>query len=258
MSKEIIEVINNFNPKNLNLPNLYRWDDKFKRYYFEIDNVTDEVTFYPSVTTILSKVLPESEFLSMKKTELGKEYWTWMNELASQGTFIHQELAGFFETGTIDFTTIQDRIKNYILESKQQYSVSSWCRVVLPKIISFIKFAEECNVEPILIESTVKFNDDNLKWAGTIDLLAYIDINKKGFWGDVYKSDATHGKKGDPKESTKVFRELCLIDFKSGTADIDSYAMQLQMYKLAIEQNMNIQIDNIVNVKPKEYKSGNV
>ena len=235
MNQEIELMKPMFNKKKLELPVLMRWNNRGDRYYFDIDYSNDEVTFYPSVTTLLGKVLPESEFLSGEKTKRGTEYWTWMNELADQGTFIHQEVTNYLINKVIDFDLLYDRVLTFIYGTKKNYDAYYWLRIVTPKIVSFLKFIKEWEVEPLFIETTFKYKDGNNKWAGTVDLLAYATVIDK----------------------KNTSRHLCLIDWKSGLNAYDSNAYQLQMYKMAIEQATGLVIEKLINVNPVKYLSGN-
>lgn len=254
MSQEIEFAKPLYKKGDIELKPLFRFNERGSRYYFDIDE-NDNVTFFPSVTTILKKVLPTPEFLQMKMVEMGANYWTWMNELADQGTFIHIEISNFLITGKINFDSLQFRIQQWFLDNNKNYNVFTWHKAVAPKILSFIRYIEEANLEPVLIEAPVKYVDSNRKWAGVLDLVAYVDVEIEGYFGEVYKSNSGLNKIGDPKKSKRKVRKLAIIDWKSGNSFNETNGLQLEMYRLAIEQTTNLKPDILLNVGPKEYKS---
>lgn len=258
MSQEIEIAQPLFKKNGVELKPLFRFNNKGDRYYFDI-NEADEVTFYPSVTTILDKTMRVPKFLTDKMVEMGANYKVWMQELADKGTFIHIEISNYLINRKINFDSMKYRIQEWFLSNKKSYNADSWLRDVAPKILAFIRFCEEMQLEPILIEAPVRFVDGNIKWAGVLDLLAYIDVKEEisGYHGEVYGSNSGLNKKGDPKltKKTTITRVIAEIDWKSGLKATEQNAIQLEMYRKAIEQSTSFKPDVMLNVNPKEYKS---
>ena len=237
------------------LPRFYRTNIGKKRHYVTIQNGI--VKWYPSVTTVISKAVPDSDGLNMLRTQKGDKFHSWMNELAHQGTFIHKEIGEYLRTQKFSWDFFDTRVKSYLEKHNvTHYDVESWIYTLQPKIVALLKFIKEMKVTPLANEIVVSFEDKKkgLCYAGAIDLIGYINIKEKGFHGEVYKSGT---KKGEPKETYKEVRKLMIIDFKSGKSFFKTYGMQLKMYKTALEQSTGLKIDGIMNVCPKEYKSGN-
>lgn len=200
--------------------------------------------------------------------EKGKEFNTWMAELAHQGTFIHSQIGDYIQRQELSkkyedretfliysFFDFEDKIKAYFQEKRLNYDVKKWDIELKPKVVSLIRFIQEYEVEPLAVEMIVNYQDDIVQYAGALDLLAMITVEEKGEWGEYYKSGK---QKGLPKESKKSIRKLAIIDFKSGTSGFfPDYGIQLNMYAKALYQMTGIKVDCIMNVAPTKFMNGN-
>jgi len=99
-------------------------------------------------------------------------------------------------------------------------------------LISFDAFCREYRVEPVGIE-VMLWNDD-LCYAGACDLIAYMT---------------------DPKSGA---RELCIVDFKSGTSSYDDHAVQTEMYRQAwnelCEGKPEFHVERHFNWHPRDWR----
>lgn len=247
-------------------PIFFRMNYNYSRYYVTVED--EEVDWYPSVTSIIKSVIPTSTGLELLMMEKGKEFNTWMAELAHQGTFIHTEIGQYLlsreeakysnnpdEFTVYSFDYFEDRVKEYMKEKRLNYDVKKWDIELKPKIVSFIRFIIEHQIEPLAVEIIVSYKDDKLQYAGASDLLCYMTVDEKGYHGEVYKSGAN---KGMPKETKRAVRKLALVDFKSGTSGFfDEYGIQLELYKRAFYQMSGIEVDSIINVGPTKFMNGN-
>jgi hypothetical protein len=241
---------NQFIPKSP----IFRFNYNSSRFYYQFDEA-DEPIFYPSVTSILSDVVPESEFLKMKRMELGYDYNKWMGELAHQGTFIHKIISDYLISNSFDFSTLNQSVYEYFRENKRNYEVDTWLYAIRPKIASLIKFCIESKIEPIAIESIVTYKDDKYKYAGAVDIIAYATVEERGYFGEFFKSGE---RAGQPKETKSIFRKLVAIDIKSGTSGFyESNALQLKMYEKAINQTFGLELQGLINVQPVKWNNGN-
>jgi hypothetical protein len=258
-----------------NLPQVYRMNQDGMRYYFTVKyeeseeaknlNLLNEdktvVSFYPSVTTIIDKVVPKS-FAWMKLiSELGmKGFYQMMREKAKYGTLLHILIADYFKSADniqdryFDFNTIAGRVALYIEENRITFDTHDWIINIKKDLAGIIQFIKDYEIEPIAIElmglCEPVFNNINCRFGGAIDLICEMTVKEKGFYGEVYKSGE---KKGEPKETTQERRIRAIIDFKSGKSGFfDDYEIQLHLYKMMIE-NLNLGIERVYNVAPSEW-----
>lgn len=200
--------------------NLFRFNYHGQRWYYTLD----PVTLYPSVTTILDATTPTSYAVKELIGKFGMDgFHKFMREKADYGTLFHIFCSHYFEFGEIsdmqmeafahDFGRVDFRA-NYISLKKD--------------MLSIMKFKEDYDVTPIVNEKPMAYNDGNLKFAGTIDLIAEMTINKQ--------------------------RKLAIIDFKSGKHGFyESHGMQLGFYQILAGQNGHSAVD-LINVSPKDWQ----
>lgn len=247
------------NPKfksDFKLPSVYRFNQGGKRYYFTAEN--GEVMFYPSVTTIISNSTPMSYGLKKLLADKGFEgYYAYMREKADYGTLLHILISDYLSSGKeratrhFDFDTIRDRIADYVKEKRINFSVSGWEWSIKKDLASLIQFIYDYNVEPIAIEAVGVYNDGVFHYAGAIDLLCYMTIQEKGFYGETYKSGE---KKGTPKESYQDRTVIAVVDFKSGKSGFfEDHEIQLHMYLKMAEQSFGLKPEKVYNVAPKDW-----
>jgi hypothetical protein len=81
-----------------------------------------------------------------------------------------------------------------------------------------------------------------------------MEIEVKGFNGEVYKSGPNKGK---PKESKSIKKIIAIVDFKTGRKGFwESYEIQLLAYKMLVEENYpDLKIDALYNWSPKDWRS---
>lgn len=247
----------------------YRFNFKGKRYYSEVNKVTENIKFYPSVTTIIGKVVPTSPFIEMMMKEKGKDFNAWFNEYGHKGTFVHNEINNYLLTHLFDMDTLDERVYQYLVANKYTYNVDDWVYELRPKLTAMLKFIKDYNLTPLLCEGVVKFESDEFRlasgvdfwgFAGAVDFLGYADIPEEVEvgTGEYFKSGPRAGTEKTEKQIIKK-RKLCLIDWKSGNnSDYKNYTFQQHMYAMAIEQTYGLQVEEVITVNPKEFKDGNV
>lgn len=201
-------------------PLLFRFNYHGQRWYYTLD----PVTLYPSVTTILDGVLPTSYIVKELIGKYGIEGFNkFMREKADYGTLFHIFCSHYFEFGEITDLQMENFAHDFgRVDFKANY-------LSLKKdMLSIAKFKEDYNVVPLVNEKPFHYNDGALRFAGTIDLIAEMDINKK--------------------------RELAIIDFKSGRSGLyDSHGMQLGLYQILAGAN-GYSATNLINVAPKDWQ----
>jgi hypothetical protein len=132
----------------------------------------------------------------------------------------------------------------------------SWADELKRDVLAFAQFMIDCNVKPLAIEICLYHPTDG--YAGAIDIVCELDIEEKGFFGEVYASGAN---KGNPKETKQVRRVRAIVDIKSGRKGFyESHEIQLQAYKEMWNIHFPAEegfIDDIklYNWSPKEWRS---
>lgn len=249
---------------------LYRFDKKGgNRQYFTI---SDDGTprFYPSVTTILSTTESMPYALRKMLGEMGVEkYNQYMGEAAHKGTLIHAMISEYLKNKEFDFDKDFEQIF-YEINSKSNYPVDFYTVEIelKKKLASLIKFAQDTNLKPVAIEwqgvydslwsnpdvpelyKSAMFN--SVKFAGTVDLICYLDVEVKFLnYDNPYKSGKN---KGEPRPDKRIERKLAIVDFKSGGI-YEGMADQLLMYKMIVEASTDLKVDYLLNVAPKDWRS---
>jgi len=229
---------------------LFRINTPKGRYYYTFEN--DEPVLYMGVTTMLGMVIPKAEGLIKWIADMGyEESRRYMMERAYYGTLLHIQIADFLINGSYTFSDVPSIVDAYIekegiVANRDQYIVD-----IQKDMLAFCQFAYDYKVKPIAIEIMLVHPDG---YSGTIDLIAYMEVPVKGFWGETYKSGE---RKGEPKESTKSIRMLTVIDIKStrkSTAH-EEKDVQLEAYKQLIEHNFpDLQIQRLYNWSPKDWR----
>lgn len=232
---------------------LYRLDSGRGRYYYSLQ-ASGEPLFYQSVTTMISRSLPTPPQLIDWMVSLGKEgSKIYTKERAEYGTFLHMQIASFLLNKKYNLNEMGQILKVYLKSiGRSSDYLGIWIEDLKKDLLSFVKFAQDVNFEPIGIEITLA--DAELGIAGTIDLVGMMDVVEKGYYGEVYKTGA---KKGQPKETSKTFRKRCIGDIKSGRKGFyESHEIQLNAYKNLWETNFPEKpIDLVFNWSPKEWRT---
>ncbi|MCO5252588.1 MAG: hypothetical protein M9949_14365 [Candidatus Kapabacteria bacterium] len=242
----------------LKLPTVYRFNQSGMRYYFTIEG--QNVTFYPSVTTIIDKTTPLSYGLKKMIGDMGMEKFNaYMKERAHNGTIMHMFVADYLRSSDIaleryfDLDSISTRLALYASENQIPYDISDWQWSLKKDMLSIIQFFLDYQVEPIVAEVVGIYNHNGLKYAGTLDLICEMTIPQKGFWGETYK---TGERKGEAKETNQDIRIIAVIDFKSGKSGFfDDHEIQLHMYKQIAEQSFGLQPQKVFNLAPKDWQN---
>lgn len=242
---------------------LYRLDGHNQgRVYFRFDDDLEKPIFYTSVTTLLDAQMPENKGLTFWKAGKGiEEAEAFTHMRAEYGTFMHIELQNYLIDKGAELDAVEARAHQAVIKAElSPHLIPKWQEDVKKDLLAFAQWVKDFKVEPLLIESVLC--DDRMGVAGAVDLLAWVTIPTKGFWGEVYKSGA---KKGEPKETKEDKRFLVVIDFKSGRkAFYDSHIAQLHLYKKMVYENFgrdlhefDVAYDDIrvFNWSPKDWRS---
>jgi hypothetical protein len=230
---------------------LYRLDAQNYRYYYRYEN--GEPVFYTSVTTMIKNSLPTSphliQWLIVKGGDNGKDE---AMERASYGTFLHVQCGELLMSGTYDLDKLKEKLVPFLVAEGLPADRVKWEGELKKDVLAFAQFMIEKNIKPLAIEICLWHPTDG--YAGALDIVAEMDIEEKGFFGEVYLSGVN---KGQPKESKQIRRVIAIIDIKSGKKGFyESAEIQLAAYN----EMWNIHfpetpIEKLFNWSPKEFRT---
>jgi len=238
-----------FDADALREPNyrLMRIDSKGYRYYC-IQEEDGNYRFFISTTSLINATTPTSSFLIewMISTPNHKEY---AKERADYGTMMHILFGWFMIEKSIDLSELEDRL----LEAAELKGIDYkhyWTEDLKCDLLSFATFIHDHNVKPLAIEVSLASRDG---YAGTLDLICKMDVEVKGFFGELYASGP---RKGEPKESKSTKRITAIVDFKSGRKSFyESNEIQLEASRRLCIENFDINPDMVFNFSPKEWRT---
>jgi hypothetical protein len=229
---------------------LYRMDSNNHRYYYRWEG--EEPVFYTSVTTMIRNTLPTSphliKWLIDKGGDNGKDE---AMERAAYGTFLHAQCADLLIGGKYDLDKLSEKLTIFLTKEKLPADRVSWADELKKDVLAFAQFIIDYKVKPLAIEICLYHPTDG--YAGAIDLVCDLDIEEKGYFGEVYASGV---QKGQPKESKQVKRMTAIIDLKSGRKGFyESHEIQLHAYLAMWKQHFPANnIDRVMNWSPKEFR----
>lgn len=201
------------------------------RYYYKFDD-DGEPTFYPSVTTILSQVMPKSPYLEKWINEMGAENAErYKMERASYGTFMHSQFEKLLIEGEYNLDTLQEQLAEYIDENSLPKDFIYYCDDLKKDLLAFAQFIIDYDVKPIAIE--IGLVHPEKKYAGCVDLVCSM--------------------RESPKSEERI---RCIIDFKSGRKGFhEEHELQLEMYRQMWNYNYpDHAIERIFNFSPKDWR----
>lgn len=235
---------------------LYRLDGGDNRFYYTLD-AKNRTSYFMSVTSFIAKTLAtEKSFLidwAVGLANEGRSYQYERNSKACYGTLMHIQAEKLLIEQEYDFDSVYDVVDAYTLEHGYRELMGAWCKRLQKDIASLFAFIQEHNVKPLAIE--VMLADPNLRLAGAVDLLCEMDVFETVEVQDgVYKSGK---RKGEPKykKEKQARRVTAIVDFKSGENFYQEHEVQLGVYKMLVESNFGIKVDELFNWSPKKWRS---
>jgi hypothetical protein len=229
---------------------LYRTQHNGNRYYYTISN--NIFKKYPSVTTVLDKVMPTSEYLIKWISQYG---WEKAQDIkvqkAQYGTLLHILISQYLVDQKFNADALEAVIATYKYSNNISFDTSSWCDELKKDIYAFHVFAAKYEVEPIAI--SIMLLSDKLKIAGELDMVIKMRVGT-GVNGTILKNDIKVDKSGVIKEDkTRVV--TAILDIKSGRHGFyPSNEAQLHLYKGMWDENFpHIPIDALYNWAPKSW-----
>jgi len=229
---------------------LYRIVTPKGRFYYTMEDNVPQM--YLGVTSMLAMVIPKPEGLIKWICDMGwDQSRAYMHERAWYGTLLHKEIEYLLINKKYDFTLIDVCIDNYCADNDYKIDKEKWNADLKQDMLAFVKFCHDYNVKPIAVEIMLTHPEG---YSGTIDIIAYMDIEVEGDWGEKYKSGP---RKDEVKLTKKAIRMLCVIDVKSTrkSTSHEEKDVQLEAYKQLIEHNFpELKIERIFNWSPKDWR----
>lgn len=256
-SIEIVEKQFDFLSPELPRPSTFirRFQQGNNRFYYTVSE-DGEVELYSSATTLIRDGYAEDtaaleKWRNVLRAE-GKSPEQELNYLATRGTIMHFLLGEVIQGKELPIGNLTE----YIVENAPEVaSIYNFNEVVIKdytwlikSVLSFNQFVVDFSVKPLALELIMK--SDVYKVASPIDLVCTMEIEEKGFFGEVYK---TGEKKGQPKESKQKRTIVAVVDFKSNNF-YDKHYLQLQLYKRILKENYpGLEIGGLFNWSPKDW-----
>lgn len=209
---------------------LYRIDSTGQRYYYTM-TPEGQPTFYLSVTSFTSSIMPTSSHLIDWRVRLGKEESEEAARIAaSYGTFLHVLIAEFMRTGSYNheetFLSLNDYMK---FEGIPGRFFGPWLEDLETDMLAFAQFVYDRNVKPLAIEFPLC---SKIGLAGMVDLVCEMDWNRT--------------------------RIVAIADFKSGRKGFwESHEAQLHTYKMMwndLFKGTGYEVSHVFNWAPKAWR----
>lgn len=201
------------------------------RYYYRFKD--GEPEFYPSVTTLLGKVMPTSPFLIKWMVENGAEGAAEKRDLAAAyGTFMHIQFEQLIINRKYDFDAVPNILQEYIQRENLPDKVfNEWAIKIRKDVLAFAQFVRDWNVRPLAIEIGLVHPDYH--YAGCIDLPCVLTDTKTG----------------------EDF--AAIVDFKSGRKGFwEEHEIQLHLYKMMWNVNFpDLPVERVFNFSPKDWRT---
>lgn len=243
-----------FDARALREPNyrLCQLNARGMRYYYSMNESGTEL--YPSVTTILKKVMPENINLTNWKIDLGREASeSYTMERANFGTFVHGLLQELMITRQFDLSSVREKLGKFVEREHLPLSFMSHEEEVKYNLLSFAKWMRDYDVRPLAVE--ICLYHPELKFAGMLDLVCSMrTLSVEDEMKAIEKAKGKEEKIAEIRKEAEK-RITAIVDYKTTTkAFHDSHAIQLGLYKMMWDATFpDVAIDAIANVSPKEW-----
>jgi len=211
---------------------IYQLNTDGYRYYYRFDE-NGEPHFYPSVTTMLSAVMPTSPYLIEWMMKNGKEGAEEKRDIAAMyGTFMHSQFEEVIINRRYDFDEAPEKLRDYLdRENLPDKVFNDWLVKIRKDVLAFAQFVKDYNVRPLAVE--IGLVHPKYNYAGCVDMPCIMK---------------------DPK-TKEDFKAI--VDFKSGRKGFyEEHELQLALYTMMWNVNFpDVKIDRFFNFSPKDWRS---
>lgn len=211
---------------------IYQLNTDGYRYYYRFDE-NGEPHFYPSVTTMLSAVMPTSPYIIEWMMKNGKEGAEEKRDMAAMyGTFMHSQFEEVIINRRYDFDEAPEKLRDYLdRENLPDKVFNDWLVKIRKDVLAFAQFVKDYNVRPLAVE--IGLVHPKYNYAGCVDMPCIMK---------------------DPK-TFEDFRAI--VDFKSGRKGFyEEHELQLALYTMMWNVNFpDVKIDRFFNFSPKDWRS---
>lgn len=237
-----------------------RFDDtRGNRFYWWQDE--GNVVIGAGITSWLKKVMPESIFLTDWKVKYGKDHNTVLNLTADYGTQLHAMFAHILIHGAYPEAGMFETARDYLMQLKKWESGIPYDQPE-KDVAAFIQWTRDYQVKPLMVEAVLPCHTDRGDWyCMTADLPCELTLTETiEVEEGVLKSGPN---KGQPKMvKKKVERKItACVDFKSNPfgkdskSFFDAHKYQLIATKKAMLQNFGIEVDEVYNWSPDNWRT---
>lgn len=205
--------------------------DGYRYYYTEQED--GKITLFPSVTTLLKKVMPTSPQLIEWIAKNGMEGATEKRDLAAAyGTFMHIQFEKLIISRKYDFEAVPGLLLAYMEQENLPEKFFGDSIVKIKKdVLAFAQFVRDYNVKPLAVEIGLVHPVHH--YAGCIDLPCVMTDPKTG------------------KQFTAI------VDFKSGRKGFfEEHELQLHLYRAMWNYNFpDSPVEKVFNFSPKDWRT---
>lgn len=238
---------------------LNRYDDnKGNRFYYF--KYGEETIIAAGSTTVFGMVSVERDRIMDWKMD--NPNWKQLLNISSEyGTLSHAVKSDILFHKEIDKAKLE-AMEKLIRQNDGNFNTPT------KDIFSFMKFQEDYQLTPLLIEASLVWQDpESGEWlAQTIDLLARMTVTiktKTRTEDGIYQRGANAGQVRYKDVTTEEKAEkILLVDFKSNFFEkekkgfYETHKLQLQAAKLAVEQNFpELKVDDIYNFSENNWRT---
>lgn len=222
------------------------------RYYYKFSE-NGEPQFYPSITTLLSQVMPSGAPLETWRGAMAYLQGTidlifskmfrqpgvmaqlYTQERAEYGTFMHGEFAELLISRTYSLDQVRQRLEIFATNHLLPPMFMDYVGSLQKSLLSMAQFMIDYDVKPLAVEiSLLNEYDTENKLSGygtTLDLVS--EIRFKG----------------------SSSRDICITDFKSGKGFNEKNELQLHAQRDTWNKHFpEFKVDRVFNWRPKNWQ----